>query len=159
MPRQSPIVKLRNAMSHVIFAHKENMQQGTYKILYETLGMETKDVSEEDELVWCKFTYIKSKVKTCQMCAEREDEGATQASLSVNICRRNIRVKRKTYERMKKLLDEYDTIGTGLLIDNDSNALIETQRQMSHFQSEFNESFLFDDDENIFTIIKIKLIE
>ena len=161
MPRQSPIVKLRRTMSDLLFEHSDKMDENTYKLLVDTLGKETVNVSEEDELVWCKFTYIKSKVKTCQMCAEREDEGATQASLSVNICRRNIRVKRKTYERMKKLLDEYDTIGTGLLIDNDSNALIETQRQMSHFQSEFNESFLFDDDENIlrFTIIKIKLIE
>ena len=107
MPRQSPIVKLRNKLSHLLFENKEKMEENTYKILYETLRDETKDVSEEDEMVWCKFTYIKSKVKYCQSCLEREDAEATQTSLSVNTCRRNIQVKRKSYERMKKLLDEY----------------------------------------------------
>ena len=53
----SGVIKLRNAMSHVLYEHKQSMPDEVYKKLYEALSNETRQTLNKR---WVKLHYIKA---------------------------------------------------------------------------------------------------
>ena len=54
----SRLIHLRNTFSNILFENKHTMQENTYKILYESLAIQTKSVS-----CWCKISYAKATIQ------------------------------------------------------------------------------------------------
>jgi hypothetical protein len=139
-------------MSTVLMEHKEKMEQGTFKILYETLGKETKDVSEENEMVWCKFYYIRSAVHSCPLCAEDEE---TPSLPDVSKCVRNARVWMHAFKHVQQCIEQYGTTSEYAMLKYADVEDSRTKRE--YLEKEFDEIFFFDPNVK-YNFFKVELL-
>jgi len=139
MPGKLTVIKLRNMFSHLLFEHKEKMQENTYKILYESLASETKN--EPGEKVWCAITYAKAT----------SNYGDDDITPDLNIHRRNILISPHMFETTKSAMRKHltNTCTFYSILPHDYKVTRE------YLAKELDEADLFDNGEADFRIISI----
>ena len=145
MPRQSPIVKLRNKLSHLLFENKEKMEENTYKILYETLRDETVDASEEKH--WVKLTYAKA------VCRFTEEEVIP----ALHICQRNILLTSAKIDTIKQQMNGRES--KWCTFHNVCNSHNYQDGDHKMLARELDEEELWECTQAQFKIIRIEVIE
>ena len=143
MSRETTVIKLRNKLSHLLFEHKEKMQENTYKILYESLASETKN--EQGGRVWCAITYAKATL----------DYADDETTPHLNVHRRNILISLDMVESTKVAMRGHvsNTCTFYNILPHDNKVMKE------YLSKELDEPELFNDSEADFRIISIVPLE
>jgi len=143
MPRQSPIIKLRNAMSTALMEHKEHMEQGTFKILYETLGKETADAPSKH---WVKLTYAKASLDYSDHTIVPE----------LRICQRNIELTSAKIDTITAAMHERHA--SHCTLHNICSTHDYKDAEHVWFAQELDEPDLWDCESAVFRIIRLDVI-
>ena len=93
----SGVIKLRNAMSQVLYEHKESMPDEVYKKLYEALSNETRQTLNKR---WVKLHYI---CASGEMTFEDDDD---EPLVSQTYCTRNIQLTTDAIDRITEQLEK-----------------------------------------------------
>lgn len=106
MPDAKDITELRNKMSEVLFDHKDNMKQETFKTLYETLAKETKHVEPK---VWVRIYIL------CNSAFPDSDEDDCENDFSItmqtHVYHRQVLISKNGYEQIKKSIENQGCCG------------------------------------------------
>ena len=143
MPGKLTVIKLRNMFSHLLFEHKEKMQENTYKILSESLASETEN--EPGERVWCAITYVKATLI----------HETNETIPDLNAHRRNIPISPHMFETTKSAMRKHltNTCTFYSILPHDYKVTRE------YLAKELDEADLFDNGEADFRIISIVQLE
>jgi len=150
----SGVIKLRNAMSHVLYEQKQNMPDEVYKKLYEALSNETRQTLNKR---WVKLHYIKAIGSTNFDSEMDEAVEYYPVETSQHYHTRNIQLTTDAIDRISNNLQKTYHSTFHAIIPEDCN-------NRPAIQSEIEKEM---DEENIFTpfseesymIIKMTIIE
>ena len=143
MSRETTVIKLRTKLSHLLFEHKEKMQENTYKILSESLTSETEN--EPTEKVWCAITYVKATLI----------HETNETIPDLNAHRRNIPISPHMFETTKSAMGKQlsKTCTFHNILPHDDEDMKE------YLSKELDEPELFNEREAKFRIISIVQLE
>ena len=143
--RPCPIIALRNKISSVLFEHKEHIESGVYKILYETLHEQTKHVPDEKILV--SITYVKATVSL-----HLDENGDPEQSILQDARTRNILIPKQMLTATEMNLHEsrYRTCTFHNILPTN-----ETEAMKRYLEVHLDEEDLFNSTQCACRIIKI----
>lgn len=141
------MTRLRNRISNVLFEHKENMESGTYKILYETLQAETK--SDPAEKVLVTITYMKATV-----IQTRDADGDDVSYPWIKEHSRNLFIAKEEYETAQTVLREKRSYHLSEMFSCRGDL-----ERWNYFKTQMDEEYILAGEEAQIRIIAVKLLE
>ena len=150
----SGVIKLRNAMSHVLYEHKQSMPDEVYKKLYETLGNETRQTLNKR---WVKLHYIKAIGSTNFDSEMDETVDYYPVDTSQHYHTRNILLTTDAIDRISDKLQKTYHSTFHAIIPEDCN---DRRAIQSEIEKEMDEENMFSPFSDVsYMIIKMTIFE
>ena len=144
----SGVIKLLNAMSHVLYEHKESMPDEVYKKLYEALSNETRQTLNKR---WVKLHYI---------CASGTiDFDDDECRVSQNYHTRNIQLTTDAIDRITEQLKKDNFARFHLIAPKEERTLSQTNAIYAEIAKELDEEGCILGLNKSCMIIKLTILE
>jgi hypothetical protein len=151
----SGVIKLRNAMSNVLYEHKEEMPDGVYKKLYETLSNETRQTLNKR---WVKLGYIYAS-GIVDLDAMEEEEFKYPMEVSQTYRTRNIQLTTDAIDRITEQLEKEHFARFKHIIPEEQRGGPCTSGIYAKIANELDEKGCFCHQDKSYMIIKMTILE
>lgn len=143
------LIKLRDNVGELLFKHKEQIPDGVYKELYDSLQTNAKIDKK-----WCKVTYVKATHET-------DSDGDTV--LSQDMHKRNVVLDVSTIERIKNCIQKTGFVRKRELINysphHNTCGCSSCHLKEHEFEEMIDEPFMFCPTDESYMILKVEELD